>query len=418
MKFSLGQHQVLDDSVLADYSKFLSERLVVPGYDEPDDFLKLPTDRDILAAVHDLAQEKNPGGVKWVILVGIGGSSLGAEAVYQALNLVSDQELKNKLATLTVVDTVDPLDVSNLLSQINNTTLVASEILVIVVSKSGQTTETAANAALVYQALSAKFTVEMARERVVVVSDDHSSLIELAEREGFSTIIIPSQVGGRFSIFTAAGLLPLAVCGVAIDRLAAGAATINESVFEQAKQSALFLAEQYKQGKNIHDFFVFTKQLEGVGKWYRQLLAESIGKDGVGLAPVVLIGSTDLHSQAQLVFGGPKNRVTTLVLIESYDSDPIVPPVAGFASLVNGLGAKSLGVVMEAIYQGTLGAYREADLPTMEIRLSELSAKEIGTLMQFLLVQVVCLCRLLGVDPYGQPAVESYKAKARTILSQ
>lgn len=416
MKFLLSQDKISNDNILDAYLQSLTDRLLVPGFSDADDFIKLPSDQDLLDAIHGLARAKNPGGVKWIILVGIGGSSLGAEAVYQALNLVGASDLKNKLAFLTVADTVDPVDLSNLINQINTSTLEASELLLVVVGKSGQTTETAANAALIHQALSAKFGIEVIRDRVVVVSDDGSPLLALAEREGFSTISIPHQVGGRFSVFSAAGLFPLAVCGVNINEFVGGASLINDSAFEQAKQSALFLAEQYKQGKNIHDFFVFSKQLEGVGKWYRQLLAESVGKNGVGLAPVVLVGSTDLHSQAQLVFGGPKNRVTTLVSVERYDSDPIVPPVAGFSSLVNGLGGKSFGAVMEAIYQGTMGAYREVDLPVMEIKLVELSAKEVGALMQFLMIQVVCVCRLLTVDPYGQPAVENYKSKTRDIL--
>ena len=416
MKFLLDQDKLTDNNYLADYLKHLNERLAVPGYALPDDFIKLPGDQDLLAAVQKLALAKNPSGVKWVILVGIGGSSLGAEAVYQALNLIGAKELKSELAKLTVADTVDPSDFAAILAEINNTTFNPTELLMIVVSKSGQTTETAANAALIHQALVTKFSVEAARERVVVVTDGGSPLLDLAEREGFATITIPNQVGGRFSVFTAAGLLPLAVCGVDIKELLAGAATINESGLEQAKQSAVFLAEQYKQGKNIHDFFVFSKELEAMGKWYRQLLAESVGKDGVGLAPVVMVGSTDLHSQAQLVFGGPKNRITTLVSVEQSASDPIVPPTAGFATLVPGLGGQSLGAVMRAIYQGTREAYQEAGLPVMEIKLAELSAKEIGAMMQFLLIQVICLGQLLGVSPYGQPAVEGYKSKTRKIL--
>lgn len=416
MKFLLDQDKLTDDPSLTDYLKNLSDRLIVPGYNAPDDFIKLPTDQDLLAAAQKLALAKNPGGVKWVILVGIGGSSLGVEAAYQAVGSTGPKELKSQLVRLTVADTVDASDLAAIINEINNTTFDASELLMVVVSKSGQTTETAANAALIHQALVTKFGVEAARERVVVVTDGGSPLLDLAMREGFATITIPNQIGGRFGVFTAAGLLPLASCGLDVKEFVAGAATINESAFKQAGQAALFLAEQYRQGKNIHDFFVFDKELEGVGKWYRQLLAESVGKDGIGLAPVVLVGSTDLHSQAQLVFGGPKNRVTTMVSVEQSADDPVVPPTAGFASLVAGLGGESLNEVMGAIYQGAREAYREADLPVMEIKLAELSAKEIGAIMQFLLIQVVCLCRLLGVEPYGQPAVEDYKSKTRKIL--
>lgn len=415
MKFLIDESKVRVSDQLATYKNYLKERISALDYSVPEDFVKLPGDLDLIDSARALAQAKNPGGVKWVILVGIGGSSLGAEAVYQSLDLISKRDLQNKLVDLTVLDTVDQVDVSAALDQLKNTPLKLEEVLVIIVSKSGQTTETAVNASLVYQSLIGKFG-DRAKDQMVVITDLGSPLASLAEKEGFSGLTIPEVVGGRFSIFSAAGLFPLAVCGVDVKSLAEGASLVNEEMFDQATLSALYLSEQYKSGKNIHDLFVFSKELEGIGKWYRQLLAESIGKDGVGMNPSVLVGSTDLHSQAQLIFGGPKNRVTTLISVES-DNGLVVPPESPFTSLVKGVGGKTVGSVMGAIYQGTFEAYQEGDYPVMEIKLSELSAKEVGALLQFLLIQVVCLGKLLGVEAFGQPAVESYKSKTRKILS-
>ncbi len=416
MKFSLDQASLSDNVSLSDYLAQVKEQLAVPGYFKPDDFIKLPTDADNLAAVENLARAKNLGGLKWVILVGIGGSSLGAEAVYQAMRLAGPRELKNQLADLTVVDTVDPIAVAGVIDRLTNTSFAADELLLVVVGKSGSTTETVANASVLYQVLVDKFGPETAPDRMVVISDQDSPLMALAESAGFATLTIPSPVGGRFSVFSPAGLLPLAACGISVKELLVGASLINESAFNQAGQSAEFLFEQNRQGKMIHDFFVFSKELEGVGKWYRQLLAESTGKDGKGLIPTVSVGSTDLHSQIQLVFDGPANRVTTLVSVEHPVSDPVVPE-GFFAKSFPGLVGKTLGDIMAAIYQGVFTVYQEKQLPVMEIKLAELSAKEIGSLMQFLLIQVVCVCRLLEVDAYSQPAVGDYKTKVTKILS-
>ena len=147
MKFSLAGIQPLITSELDDYVKSLIDGLTFPGYQTPADFSKLPGDVDLLAAVNQLALAKNPGGLKWLILIGIGGSSLGAAAVHQALAKVSQADLTKHLTPLTVLDTIDPVDVAEVLTAINRTTLTADEILVVMVSKSGVTVETAANAA-------------------------------------------------------------------------------------------------------------------------------------------------------------------------------------------------------------------------------------------------------------------------------
>ena len=182
----------------------------------------------------------------------------------------------------------------------------------------------------------------------------------------------------------------------------------------------------YEIGKNISDLFLFANDLESLGKWCRQLIAESLGKEfnkkgetvNTGITPVVSIGSTDLHSMAQLYLGGPYDKFTTFLSVENSNSHINVPTLERYSKLVFGIQGTSLESVMSAIVEGTKAAFRKGGRPFMEIKLPYKSEYSIGQFLQFKMIETIFLGYLLDVNPFDQPNVESYKEETRKILQK
>lgn len=414
------------DNSLSKLREFQSHLIGVRSrgdFNDGESSINLVHSNDLLERVRDLASEKGQG-VRHVIVVGIGGSSLGSEAIYQALG----GHYGERTIEMLFVETVD----SKMLERVAGLFASAEyphEVLVVVASKSGRTIETMANADIIYRTLVDRFG-GVAKERVVTISDENSSLSELALREGFSQLTIPSLVGGRYSVFSAVGLFPLAVAGIDIVALVRGAKESLESSLHSEESpafvSALVQAEHYLWGRKIHDTFIFDPSLETLGKWYRQLLGESIGKtdsvDGeerrVGITPTVSIGSTDLHSVGQLYFGGPKGeRLTTFVRREN-SSNFCFSDKGIFLDDSLNLKGKTVEDVMHAISLGVRESYKNSGLPFIDVWLEEVTEYELGAFMQWKMVEVMFLARLLDVNPFDQPAVEDYKNNTIRILRE
>ncbi len=352
--------------------------------------------------------------IELVIVIGIGGSNLGAQAVFEAVkgkhcNLFS----KKKILWLDAID-ADLLSVAKKAMQLTP----SSKTLLIVISKSGSTTETITNFQAVYKK----------GVNVAVVSDRGSPLHNLATRMKFHYLEIPASVGGRYSVFSNVGLFPLAVMGIDVEKLLKGAARGNrESLLLNWKQNpalvtAALLYLHHKKGKHLHESFFFSNSLESLGKWYRQLLAESTGKENnlqgkmvnEGITPLVATAA-DLHSQAQLYFGGKNDRFYTVVDVEKQSSFAI-QSMKQAAIIVPEIQGKKTADVIKAIAVGfkkTLASYKR---PFVEIKFSELSEEEIGEYMQIQMVAVILLCHLLNVSPFGQPNVEDYKTESKKQL--
>ena len=182
----------------------------------------------------------------------------------------------------------------------------------------------------------------------------------------------------------------------------------------------------YESGKNISDLFLFANDLESLGKWCRQLMAESLGKEfnkkgetvNIGITPVISIGSTDLHSMAQLYLGGPNDKFTTFLSVENSNSHMSIPRLKGYSKLVYGIQGKSLEKIMSAIMEGTKAAFRNCRRPFMEVKLPCKSEYPIGQFLQFKMMETIYLGYLLGVNPFDQPNVENYKEETRKILKE
>jgi glucose-6-phosphate isomerase len=363
-----------------------------------------------------------------LIIIGIGGSNLGTKALSQSLfgacGLHSPLEL-------LYVDTVDPDSVIPVMQKVEAELRAGRRVVLTIVTKSGTTTETMANAAIFIELLK-KYDPERYANSIVVITDTGTKLAHVAYDEGWHVLQVPPLVGGRYSVFSAVGLFPLALLGVDILSLHTSAVHMIDLCTERnihinlAARSAALLYILYKRGFVIHNLFAFSVDLYELGLWYRQLMAESVGKEysingervQVGITPLVSVGSTDLHSIVELYLGGPNIIGTTFVNVVNPHCQVSVPVSEPLDNIVEHIQGKSLLTIMNAILDGTKYAYSVANRPFMSVTLPDKSADTIAQFMQCKMLEIIYLCYLLGVDPFVQPQVELYKKKTRDLLAR
>jgi glucose-6-phosphate isomerase len=397
------------------------------GYDDDHASINLPKDNNALQQVLQVIEEKNRLNPTYVVVVGIGGSNLGTLAVFEAI-YGKKHNLKTNQKKILFADTVDS-DLLNDIKRIIEPVLKNNEQIILnVVSKSGSTTETIANFEVLLNLLE-RYKSDY-RENVVVTTDYDSKLWHLAKKKQYSVLEIPKKVGGRYSVFSPVGLFPLGLIGIDIAQLLEGAKEmIHRCLVEDIEQNPAASAAacsyfHFKQGKNIHDLFLFSDDLESIGKWYRQLLAESVGKEHdlhhnqvfTGITPTYSIGSTDLHSMAQLYLGGPFDKFTTFVHVKHNKQAVILPNYVEYASLVEGIQNKPMREIMNAIYEGVKTAFSNNKRPFIEVELPDKSEVSIGQFLQYKMMETMMIGALLEVNPFDQPNVEAYKKETRKIL--
>ncbi len=380
------------------------------SYQDPRCSVALANDADLFHQSITLAS--NYPDVELLVIVGIGGSNLGTQALLKAR--YGEAYRQNTL----FLDTVDPDDTADALRVLENALSARKRVLVNIISKSGGTAETLANAKLVIGLLEKH---EQPLETCVVATTDAGSALDaFAQSHNIPTLNIPKRVGGRFSVFSPVGVFPLAVLGVDVQGLLTGAKQALNDTLEGTDHAAALAVAQYEHAlnkKNIVDFFVFAKRLDSIGAWYRQLLAESIGKnENVGITPTTSIGSTDLHSVAQLHFAGPKDKFFLLITLT--DRTPVSSQESVLDEVSPAIQGVSHNTLYDAIYQGTKQAFINEQLPFAEITLTNANEQELGYLLQTLMLQVMYLGALFDVNPFDQPAVELYKKETRDVLSR
>ena len=430
MKFSLEHCKSINQNLLpipglllAPYIETLKGVAEMGDYSVPESSINLSTDEDSKEAVEKLIEDKVTATLKYIFLIGIGGSNLGTKAIYDAL---PSDTYNGKI--LKCIDTVNERtlnEVQVIISELES----PDELLLISVSKSGGTTETIANTEIVLALAIEKWGSDILK-RLVIITDDGSAYEKEARSKNISVLTMPIAIGGRYSVFTAVGLFPLAALGVSITELLDGAQTMRTACLytdimsNPAAQSALVAYQSYQHGQIIHDTFVFNPELESLGKWYRQLLGESLGKTvngggdtaRVGFVPTVSVGSTDLHSVGQLYLGGPARTLTTFVYASTVSNVHTTPTERTFETLAPMVTGKTTTEIMVAILNGTKTAYNNQSLPFMEIIFDDITPFELGAFMQFKMMEMMYLGRLFGVDAFNQPAVELYKLETKRIL--
>jgi len=397
---------------------------VVPqllGRQAPSGFLRVVRRASVLREVLRVSESWRRRRVEDVIHVGIGGSSLGAETLLRALahpyrNL---QERRQRGGPrIHFVDNVDPDSLDALLEVVD-----PGRSLVHVVSKSGGTAETAAG----FQVLRAALGPRAWRRRVIFTTGS-GALARLARQEGLETLAFPRDIGGRFSVLTASGLLTPALAGVDVAGVVAGArrmlarvrGPVTKSPSAVAAAVAWLLAE--RRGKPIQVLMPYADALEPLARWNVQLVAESLGKRtrrggqeiGVGPTPLAARGATDQHSQVQLFVDGPADKLVTFVRVNQ--SGRRVPIPAGPpASYLEGV---ELGTLLRAEQHGTAVALARAARPSLCWELPRLDAGTLGQLFLALEVQTACQAALFGVDAYDQPGVEAGKEAAFALIGR
>jgi glucose-6-phosphate isomerase len=433
-EFSFGSAMISQQRILETSERLRPEirnvaKSISEGYEGDLASLYLPDDRHMLAKVRQAIGENLQLKPVYLVVVGIGGSNLGTIAVQEAIL----GKLYNQLTASTKVlyaDTVDSDSINDIITLVKPILERGGNIVLNVISKSGTTTETITNAEVLIDLL--RRHKKDYKNCITVTSDKDSELWDIAVREGFNVVEIPRKVGGRYSVFSPAGLFPLGLLGINIERLLDGARSMRDTCINMnveknpAAISAALQYLHYMSGKNISDLFLFANALESLGKWCRQLMAESLGKEfnkkgetvNIGITPVISMGSTDLHSMAQLYLGGPNDKFTMFLSVENSNSQVKLPNLREYSKLVNGIQGKSLESIMSAIMEGTKAAFRKGKRPFMEVKLPCKSEYYIGQFLQFKMIETIYLGFLLGVNPFDQPNVESYKEETRKILQK
>ena len=372
-----------------------------------------------------------------VVVLGIGGSYMGARALMDAccqpyFNELSRADRGSRPRMYFEGNNVDNDASQGLLHLLGNgqeATNVDERWAIVVISKSGGTLETAGAFRQFLAALrgSCAAAPNLLGDLVVPVTGRGGRLFDLAEALGCRDVYaVPDGVGGRFSVLSAVGLLPAAILGLNVVQLLEGAVAMNDH-FRSAVPGANAVLDyvgvshllEKKRGATIRILSVWAKALEGVGLWYDQLLAESLGKAEIGATPLTTVNTRDLHSRAQQHQEGRRDKLITNLIVDKWRCDPL--PI-GSSELdqdkLNDLAAKALPELMTAAIAGTNQAYREDGRSTTDIHLPDTTEASIGQFLQMMMLATVAEGRLLGINPYGQPGVEGYKTNMNRILGR
>ena len=361
-----------------------------------------------------------------VLVLGIGGSALGARALLTALRRPLwnewDDEGREFFPRLTILDNVDPTTVRAALARID-----PRRVLVNVISKSGGTAETMAQYLVVHAWLENALGAAAHRHLVFTTDPERGALREIATRDGVATLSIPPEVGGRFSVLSPVGLLPAALVGVDVGALLLGARRAVERAEADdllrnpaALYAALHWAADTELGARIDVLMPYTDRLRDFAEWYRQLWAESLGKrvdrEGrevhTGPTPVAAVGATDQHSQVQLFMEGPFDKVITFAVVDDLGQDVPIPEIGdvlGTGPLpadLSYLAGHSLGGLLRAEYEATAAALARMGRMSCTLRLPDLSAATVGELLMFYQIATGYAGAWYGIDPFDQPGVE------------
>ena len=355
------------------------------------------------------------------IVIGIGGSYLGARAAIEFLTSPN--------YNLLCKDTPQIFYTGNSISSAALNEIVAlcegKRFSVNMISKSGTTTEPAIAFRVLRGILEERYGKEGARERIYCTTDkEKGTLKELADKEGYETFVVPDDVGGRFSVLTAVGLLPIAVAGADIDALMAGAkAAQDELVSTDLEQNDAYKYAAvrnvlYRKGYATELLVSYEPYFQLMSEWWKQLYGESEGKDNKGLLPDSVIFSTDLHSLGQYIQDGVRNLFETVVQIDKAKSELVIEAVDGNADGLNFLAGKTMDYVNKKAFQGTVLAHNDGGVPNMVINVPEASEFELGYLIYFFEKACAVSGYTLGVNPFNQPGVEAYKKNMFALLGK
>ncbi len=421
------------DFISADEIKNLSQetstaqKMLYKGYGEGNEFLgwlNLPSaisDQQLTDIEEAVSRMKMK--TELLVVVGIGGSYLGARAVNDALahNFTHLKKQQSAPHMIFAGHNIGEDYMHELLELLND-----YSYSIVVISKSGTTTEPALAFRILKDHLIEKVGKEEARDRIMAVTDsDKGALRQLADGEGYRSFVIPDDVGGRFSVFTPVGLIPLAICGVDIRQLVEGAREMSKSCNPDTpfteNPAALYAATRnalYRSGKKIEIMVNYQNKLHYVSEWWKQLFGESEGKDGKGIFPASVNNSTDLHSMGQYIQEGERILFETVLSVEQADHQMTIPHDEANLDQLNYLATKPIDQVNKMAELGTILAHLDGGVPNIRISLPKLNAYYLGQLLYFFENACGISGYMLGINPFNQPGVEAYKKNMFALLEK
>ncbi|MFA4954658.1 MAG: glucose-6-phosphate isomerase [Patescibacteria group bacterium] len=384
--------------------KRAKDKIIAEWRNDVQGWLGCPDDTAALAEIAKILNTKQR--FTECLVLGIGGSDLGARAAYQVLA----RENTGMRLHFAGANT-DPDELEDVLRKLN-----WKKTLINVVSKSGQTVETM-SAFLVARERLIKAVGKNYAAHVVATTDPVlGSLKSLSDKEGFGTLSLPQNIGGRFSVLCVAGLLPLACAGIDVTRLLKGARQVRDAWLKNnvtrdpiAAYALLHYLGNRKRGQNIHVLMPYAARLTEFGRWYRQLWAESLGKDNAGPTPIAALGATDQHSQAQLYMQGPADKIVTFIAVEKFNNAMSVPAAARVVTGLEKLAGKKFQDLIHSEQRATAEALRVAGKPNGTLKLKDLTPESLGGLFMFFELAVAMAGKLYGINAYDQPGVEAGK---------
>jgi len=426
-----GSLNFLTEAEISSYSQKVSNSnaLLYSGKGKGSDFLgwlDLPasTAKEAINKIKNAA-EKLKEKSKFIVVIGIGGSYLGARAVIDALSDNMNFSLKKKERENPLIlyagQNISEDYLADMLKFLEN-----RDYSLIVISKSGTTTEPALAFRLFKKHLIYKYGKNEAKERILsVTGKEKGALKKLSDAEGYETFAIPDDVGGRFSVLTPVGLLPIAAAGINIDEILEGAKYMQNFLLSEKsldKNSADLYAVLrnllYSKGKMIEILANYNPSLNYFTEWWKQLYGESEGKEGKGIFPVGVNNTTDLHSMGQMIQEGTRNIFETVIWIEKTKKEVEVPYDDSNLDEINYLAGKRINEINEKAMLGTVMAHIEGGVPNLRINIPELNGYYLGEMIYFFEKACAVSGYLLDVNPFNQPGVEAYKKNMFKLLGK
>jgi len=354
-----------------------------------------------------------------LLVAGIGGSYLGARAVVEAVKGLYHNDTEDGLKIYFCGNTISPTYLNDIIKVTKG-----KRFSINVISKSGTTTETALAFRVLRKLLEDSVGPEEANKRIYATTDRaKGTLKQLADAQGWPTFVVPDDVGGRYSVLTAVGLLPIACAGIDIDALMKGAADARETYSVCSKDNDAYRYAMtrnilYRKGKVVETLAAFEPDFTMMNEWYKQLFGESEGKDQKGLMPTSCIFSTDLHSMGQFLQDGSRTMFETYVDIKNTREDFYIEPLEGNFDGLNFLADQNMSVVNRKAMEGTILAHNDGGVPIGVIEVDSLDAYNVGYLIYFFWKACAVSGYLLSVNPFDQPGVESYKKNMFALLGK
>ena len=358
---------------------------------------------------------------KVLIVIGIGGSYLGARAAIEALRSTLYNSLKKDTPEIYFIgNSISPTYLNEVISLVEG-----RDFSVNIISKSGTTTEPALAFRVFRDLLVERYGEDGAKGRIYATTDKaRGTLKELSDKKGYETFVIPDDVGGRFSVLTAVGLLPIACAGCDIDALMKGAAAAHEeySVCDLEKNDCYKYAALrnilYNKGKSVEMLISYENSFAMMAEWFKQLFGESEGKDGKGLYPSSAVFSTDLHSLGQFVQDGSRVMFETVIQFAQPQKEFFLKDEPTNVDGLNFLSNQNMSVVNRKAFEGTVIAHTEGGVPNIVLELPRLDETELGYIIYFFEKACAISGYMLGVNPFDQPGVESYKKNMFALLGK